>query len=126
MTVEATKATAEKLVAHCRAHTEAQGLDELYDPGAVSVEAVAMPGGGRETRGVAAIKGKHEWWNAAMEVHAASVEGPYLHGEDRFAVIFGFDATDRKTGDRTKMQEVAIYSVDGDGKIVREEFFYTT
>ena len=125
MTVEATRATAAQLVEHCRAHTEAKGLDELYDREAVSVEAMAMPGSdSRETRGVEAIKGKHAWWDAAMEVHSASVDGPFLHGDDRFAVIFGFDATDRKSGERTQMQEVAIYTVNGDGRIVREEFYY--
>jgi hypothetical protein len=125
MTVEATKTTAAKLVEHCRTHTEAQGLDELYDPGAVSVEAFAMPGtDSRESRGVDAIKGKHDWWNSTMELHSASVDGPFVHGDDRFAVIFGFDATDRKSGERTQMKEVAIYTVNGDGKIVREEFYY--
>jgi hypothetical protein len=47
-----------------------------------------------------------------------------MHGEDRFAVIFGFDATSRETGVRTQMQEVGVYTVDRDGRIVREEFFY--
>ena len=96
MSLEATKATAEKLLAHCRAHTEAEGLDELYAPDAVSVEAVAMAGtDSPESRGVEAIKGKHDWWDSAMEVHSEQkIEGPYLHGDDRFAVIFGFDATE--------------------------------
>jgi hypothetical protein len=89
------------------------------------VEAFAMPGtDSRESRGVDAIKGKHDWWNSAMELHSASVDGPFVHGDDRFAVIFGFDATDRKSGERTQMKEVAIYTVNGDGKIVREEFYY--
>ena len=70
------KATAEKLVAHCRAGTERQGLKELYAPDAVSVEATAMPGSGSaETLGVPGIKGKHDWWDSTMEVHSASAEG---------------------------------------------------
>jgi hypothetical protein len=126
MTIEALKATAEKLVAHCRAHTEMQGLDELYDPAAVSVEAMPMPGSdSAETRGVQAIKGKHEWWNSAMEVHSATTDGPYLHGDDRFAVIFEFDATERQSGKRHQMREVAVYTVNPAGRIVREEFYYT-
>jgi ketosteroid isomerase-like protein len=126
MPAEATKTTAEKLLAHCRAHTTIRGLDELYDPDAVSVEATAMPGtDSRETQGVEAIKGKHAWWNSTMDVHKETIEGPYMHGDDRFAVIFGFDATNKQSGDRMQMQEVGIYTVDGAGKIVREEFFYT-
>lgn len=127
MPSEALKTTADKLVAHCRDHTTIAGLDELYDPAAVSVEATVMPGSdGRETHGVPAIKGKHEWWNSAMDVHKETIEGPYLHGDDRFAVIFGFDATNKQSGDRMQMQEVGVYTVDDRGKIVREEFFYTT
>jgi len=127
MTAETTRATADRLVSHCRAGTTQQGLTELYDPDAVSVEAMAMPGGGdRETRGVDGIRGKHEWWDSAMEVHSASAEGPFVHGDDRFAVIFEFDATERTTGKRSGMREVAIYTVDDAGKIVREEFYYST
>lgn len=126
MTAEMLKTTAEKLVAHCRAGTTKQGLDELYDPGAVSVEAMAMPGADSpETVGVDGIRGKHDWWEGAMEVHSASADGPFVHGADRFAVIFAFDATDRNSGRRTQMQEVAVYTVNDGGKIVREEFFYS-
>jgi hypothetical protein len=125
MSRDAMKATADKLVAHCRAGTERQGLQELYDPDAVSAEAMAMPGsGGAETRGLKGIEGKHDWWDGAMEMHSASVDGPYPHGDDRFAVIFEFDSTDRASGRRSQMKEVAVYTVNPAGKIIREEFFY--
>jgi hypothetical protein len=125
MSAETLKTIAEKLVAHCRAGTTKKGLDELYDPDAVSVEATAMTGtDSRETIGVAGIRGKHDWWENAMEVHSASAEGPFLHGDDRFAVIFEFDATDKSSGKRTHMREVGAYTVGGNGKIVREEFYY--
>jgi len=115
---------AQTLVDICRTGQEMAGLDALYHPDAVSVEAMAMPGqqSGAVT-GVAAIKAKHDWWYSAFEVHAAAVEGPYLHGEDRFALIFEMDVTERATGNRTHMREVAIYTVAA-GKITREEFFY--
>lgn len=111
---------AKKLVAHCEAHTEKEGLETLYHPDAVSVEPMAPEGMDPVSKGVAAIKGKHDWWNAAMEVHDVSVDGPYVNG-DRFSVIFGIDATDRKSGQRMQMKEVALYEV-ADGRIVREEF----
>lgn len=127
MSNEILKGTARRLVEHCRAHTERLGLKELYAPDAVSVEAMPMPGSGSaETHGIAAIKGKHDWWDETMEVHSASTEGPFIHGSDRFAVIFAFDATDRSTGQRTQSREVAIYTVDPAGKITREEFYYGT
>ena len=58
-----------------------------------------------------------------MEVHSGSVEGQYLHGANRFAVIFEIDATDKSTNERTQMKELGVYTVR-DAKIVREEFFY--
>ena len=89
---------ANQLVANCREGREMQGLDELYASDAISVEAMPMPGmDSSESAGLAAIKGKHEWWVNAMEVHSASVDGQYLHGADRFAVIFEIDATDKTT-----------------------------
>ncbi|MEM9144622.1 MAG: nuclear transport factor 2 family protein [Pseudomonadota bacterium] len=117
---------ADALVAHCRNNTERDGLDTLYAPDAVSVEAMAMPGtDSREVQGIAGIKGKHDWWDSAFEVHDAKVDGPYPHGDDRFGVIFEIDCTERASGNRSQMKEMAIYHV-ADGKIVREEFFYPT
>lgn len=113
---------ANKLLGHVRGNTTKQGLDELYAPDAVSVEAMDQ-GQGRETKGVEGIKGKHDWWDANFEVHDAQVEGPYPSGDDRFAVVYKLDATYKETGKREKMDEVAIYHV-ADGKIVKEEFFY--
>ncbi len=124
MSAEATRATAEKLVGYCRENNDEACLNELYHPDAVSVEAMAMPGAdSAEAVGVAAIKGKHDWWNSSFEVHSANVDGPYLHGDDRFGVIFEIDATEKASGERNAMKEMAIYTVK-DGKIVREEFYY--
>jgi ketosteroid isomerase-like protein len=116
------KDIAEALVDGCRTGKERANLDRLYHPDAVSVEAADYSGQGRETAGLDGIKGKHDWWDSAMEVHSAEVEGPFLHGDDRFAVIFDIDATDKTSGQRMPMREVAVYHV-ADGRIVREEFF---
>jgi ketosteroid isomerase-like protein len=124
MTSEALKATAEKLVSYCREGKEQQGLGELYAPDAVSVEAMAMDGGDRESRGVEAIRAKHAWWNNSFQVHDLKVEGPFLHGDNAFAVIFEMETSPKAGGERTHMREVAVYHADPAGKIVREEFFY--
>ena len=122
---DALKSVAEALVAHCKAGTEAEGLSTLYDADAVSVEAYAMDASrGRETKGIDGIRGKHAWWDENFEVHNGDVQGPYLHGENQFAVIFELDATNKGSGERTQMKEVAIYTLNDAGKIVREEFFY--
>ncbi len=116
-----TRDIADKLVHHCRNQTEAEGLRTLYAEDAVSVEPMAPEGMDTVTKGRAAIQGKHDWWNANMEVHSAEVEGPFVNG-DSFSVIFEIDATDTNSGQRWKAKEVALYEVDG-GKIVRETFF---
>jgi ketosteroid isomerase-like protein len=113
---------AKELVAGCREHREKQNLHKLYAADAVSVEAIDM-GSGREVVGIEGILGKHAWWESATEVHGGSVEGPFLHGDDRFSVIFEMDTTNKETGQRSQMREVAVYHV-ANGKIVREEFFY--
>lgn len=117
---------AEKLVSHCRNGTEAEGLNTLYAEDCVSVEAAVMPGSdSREANGLDAIRGKHAWWDNAVEVHAFTADGPYPHGDDKFAVIFEADTTMKDTGQRMQMKEVGVYHVK-EGKIVREEFFYPT
>ncbi|PZR00893.1 MAG: hypothetical protein DI533_00810 [Cereibacter sphaeroides] len=115
---------AAELVAGCREGREVENLHKLYSPDAVSVEAADM-GGGRESKGIDAILAKHEWWGANQIVHSFDVEGPFPHGDDRFAVIFEMDTENKQSGRRDQMREVAVYHVK-DSKIVREEFFYPT
>jgi ketosteroid isomerase-like protein len=115
---------ANELVAGCRENRTRENLDRLYAADAVSVEAADF-GGGRETHGLAGIHGKHDWWDGAFIVHGLTVEGPFTHGEDRFAVIFGMDTENKDTGERRSEREVGIYHVK-DGRIVREEFYYAT
>ena len=124
MFAEELKTVASRLVQYCRNNDTATCLDELYAPDAVSVEALAADGeSSAHMIGVGAIKKKHEWWYGLMEVHAGTVDGPYLHGDHRFSVIFEIDATNRETGVRSRMKEVAVYTLAA-GKIVREEFYY--
>lgn len=124
MSREKLKEIADQLVRNCREGQEEKGLKDLYAPDAESIESVAMPGSDSpKTTGVDGIRGKHDWWNNAFEVHASEVEGPFLHGDDRFSVIFSIEATDKASSERMSMKEVGVYTVS-DGKIVREEFYY--
>ncbi|MEX0364968.1 nuclear transport factor 2 family protein [Ruegeria sp. HKCCD8929] len=117
------KEIADELVAGCRENRAKANLDKLYAADAVSVEAADMQGMGREAQGLEAIHGKHEWWESANEVTGGSVSDPFLHGDDRFAVVFEVQGTMKESGESFDMREVAVYHV-ADGKIVREEFFY--
>jgi hypothetical protein len=111
-----------KLVAMCREGKNVECIQELYDRDIVSVEAQAMPNMPAEMRGIDAIVQKNRWWVENHEVHSASAEGPWPHG-DRFIVRFAYDVTNKPSGQRMKLDEVGLYTVKG-GKIVREEFFY--
>ena len=114
---------ANSLAECCNSGREAEALDTLYASDCVSVEALAMGDGGRETAGLDGIRGKHDWWYGAHEVHKVSAEGPFLFGDDQFSLVFDMDVTNKETGERIQMKEVGLYTVSG-GKISREEFFY--
>ena len=121
-----TLSVGKKLVELCREGKHMEAIDELYSPDIVSVEAGAPPGGSPRSEGIAAIKGKGEWWAANHEVHTGEVEGPYPHG-DRFIVRFKYDVTAKAgpmAGKRFVMDEAALYTVK-EGKVVQEEFFYS-
>ncbi|MEQ9325169.1 MAG: nuclear transport factor 2 family protein [Polyangiaceae bacterium] len=117
------KEVANKLVAYCKEGKNLECVDELYGEGIESVEAAAMGDQGRTQKGIEAIRGKNKWWVENHEVHSANVEGPWPHGDEKFAVRFTYDVTNKPSGNRMKMDEIAVYTVDG-GKIVKEEFFY--
>ncbi|MBC7973787.1 MAG: nuclear transport factor 2 family protein [Myxococcales bacterium] len=112
-----------KLVELCKQGKNDEATKTLYAQDIVSVEAGAPPGQSAESRGLEAIIAKGKWWAENHEVHSASCEGPYPHG-DRFIVQFKYDVTNKPSNKRMQMDESALYTVQ-DGKIVREEFFYS-
>jgi len=117
------KEIGQDLVKLCREGKNLECIDRYYAQDIESVEAAAPPGGDRVAKGIEAIKGKNQWWMENHEVHSSSVEGPYPHGNDKFAVRFVIDVTFKPEKKRTKMDEIGVFTVK-DGKIVREEFFY--
>jgi hypothetical protein len=112
---------ANELVSLVKEGKNAEAIEKLYSADIVSVEAVAGPEGDTVT-GIEAVQGKLQWWMNSMEVHEAKVDGPFVNG-DQFAVKFDYDVTDKASGQRYPMIEVAIYTV-ADGKISHERFFY--
>jgi ketosteroid isomerase-like protein len=113
---------ATQLAELCRQGKNMDALNTLFAEDVVSVEAGAPPGMERAAHGLAALKGKSEWWFNNHEIHSHSVTGPWPH-DDRFVIGFQYDITHKPSGQRMKMDEVGLYYVR-DGKIVREEFFY--
>ncbi|MGE0797685.1 MAG: SnoaL-like domain-containing protein [Lautropia sp.] len=106
-----------------RAGKFSEALETLFADDAVSAEAGAPPGGDRFARGKAAIRGKGEWWTANHDVHSFDVTGPWPN-DDRFIVGFRFDVTFKPQNKRFVMEEAGLFTVK-DGKIVKEEFFYS-
>jgi hypothetical protein len=120
----ATQNIAKRYVELCQSGKNDVCIDELFAKDAVSVEAVAMPGMERVVKGIDAIHAKSKAWRENNVVHGAEVSGPYPH-DGRFAVRFMFDVTNKPSGKRMKMDEIGLFTVEN-GKISREEFFYTT
>jgi hypothetical protein len=119
-----TQEIGKRYVALCQQGKSDVCLEELYAKNAVSVEAAPPPGGEKTAKGLDAIKAKGKDWAASHVIHSAEVKGPFPN-EDRFAVHFVFDVTDKPSGKRMKMDEVGLFTVEN-GKITREEFFYPT
>ncbi|MBL8763499.1 MAG: nuclear transport factor 2 family protein [Phycisphaerae bacterium] len=90
-----------------------------WSPAIESIEGVGVA---MSWKGEQAVRAKGAEWMASHRIHGASAEGPYV-GATGFAVKLRMDVEDTKTGQRTMMEEVGVYTVMN-GKIVREEFMY--
>lgn len=112
-----------ELVDLCRRGKNQEAIDRFYSPTVESVEPCALPGMDRIQKGIQAIKGKNQWWVENHDIHGGTIEGPYPHG-DRFILYFKYDVTPKQTGQRMTIEETGLYTVR-DGKIVKEEFFYS-
>ena len=88
-------------------------------PGIESVEGV---GASMAWSGKKAVLAKYRGWEADHEIHDDELEGPWV-GATGFALKFWIDVTQNSTGQRTQMEEIAVYTVHN-GKIVREEFHF--
>ena len=120
----ATHPIAKRYVELCKAGKNEACIDELFAKDAVSVEAAAQPGMERTVKGLDAIRAKSKVWRENNVVHGAEVFGPFPH-DNRFAVRFTFDVTNKPSGKRVKMDEIGLFTIEN-GKISREEFFYST
>jgi hypothetical protein len=123
--MSSTMEVGKKLVELCRQGKAKEAMETLYDPKIVSVEAHSGPSMPQRMEGIAAVKGKAEWWEKNHQVHKAEAAGPWPHG-DRFVVRFTYDVTATggpMAGKRMTLDEAALYTVKN-GKIVQEEFFY--
>jgi hypothetical protein len=122
MTTSETTAIGQKYVSLCKQGKFDTCLEELFSKDAVSVEAWTPPGVDPVARGLSAIRVKGEAWARDHEIHAVELSGPFPL-DQRFAVFFRFDVTNKPSQRRISMEEVGLFTIES-GKIVREEFFY--
>ncbi len=114
------RAIADHVVALAKAgEFEAIG-DTYWDEEVISFEAGDGPMAVCD--GIAAVRAKSEWWASAHEIHSGTADGPWVNG-DQFAVRFIMDVTNKDSGQRIQMDEIALYTIDG-GRIIEERFFY--
>lgn len=111
------------LVALCREGNFLGAVERFYAPDVHSVEPSATPHVPAELIGIELVRAKNHWWIQSYEVHHYCVTGPFI-GDGHFAVHFAYDVTARATGRRSRMTEMALYTVEND-RVTREEFFYS-
>jgi ketosteroid isomerase-like protein len=115
-----TREIAEDVVAMANAgNLDAIGAKYWADD-VVSIE--AFDGPMARVEGREAVHGKGVWWYSAHEIHSVETRGPWVNG-DQFSVGWTMDVTQRESGNRITMDEIALFTV-ADGKIIEERFFY--
>ncbi|MGI9543100.1 MAG: SnoaL-like domain-containing protein [Cyclobacteriaceae bacterium] len=116
-----TKEIANRLIELCSQGEWQQAHDELYSRDAESIEPEGTPWG--NVKGMEAIAKKGEQWSAGIEeFHGVEISEPVV-ADNFFAVRMVSDTTMKGMG-RLQFEELAMYQVQ-DGKIVKEQFFYT-
>ncbi len=116
------KSIANRLVELCRKGQNMEALEELYADNIVSIE----PKGAHNER----VEGKDnvrekskKWYDMVEEIHGGVISNPVI-SSDHFSCSMEMDVTFKGEG-RVKFDEIAVYKV-ANGKIVQEEFFYST
>ncbi|MFK8058216.1 MAG: SnoaL-like domain-containing protein [Saprospiraceae bacterium] len=117
-----TQEVANRLVELCRANKQQQAIEELYHQDIVSVEPEGSPFG--TVKGLAAIAEKGKQFEAMVEsFNSSSVSDPIV-AENFFSCNMISNVNMRGVPVPVDMDEICVYTVNN-GKIVKEEFFYT-
>lgn len=117
-----TQEVANRLVELCRKGQFTEAIEELFADDAISIEGEHAPQ--PRTEGKANILKKGEQFSSMVdEWHGGEVSAPVV-SSDFFSVMMSMDIT-YKGKERTQEDEICVYQVK-DGKIVSEQFFYST
>lgn len=112
---------AHKFAELCRQGKNSDVMRTMYSPTIVSIES-----DGKQTAGQQPVIKKSDDRIADHIFNGETVAGPFFNGAnpDQFVVYFTLDVTPKATGKRITLEEVAVYTVNKDDQITREQFFY--
>ena len=117
-----THEVANQLVDLCRQGKWEECIEKYYSPEIMSVEPEGGPWG--TVQGLAAIAKKGEEWQAMVkEFHSSEISDPIV-AENFFSITMKSSVTMNGMDHPINMDEVCVYEVQ-DGKVVKEQFFYT-
>jgi len=117
-----TQEVANRLIELCREGKYEQAVKELYSPEIVSVEPEGMPN--RIVKGLDAIAEKSAKFESMLEKVNSNIISDPIVAENFFSCTMLMNVQFKGAPVATDMDEVCVYTVN-DGKIVKEEFFYT-
>ena len=117
-----TQEVAIRLVELCRTGKHEQAVKELYSPEIVSVEPEGAPN--RIVKGLEEIAKKGMNFQQMIEKMNSSVVSDPIVAENFFSCTMLMNVQMKGIPGAIDMDEVCVYTVNN-GKIVREEFFYT-
>ena len=117
-----TQEVANRLVALCREGKFEEAVRELYAPDIISIEPEGTPN--RIVQGLEAIAAKSSKFESMIEkTYKSSISDPIV-AENFFSFGMYMNVQMKGVPVPIDMDEVCVYNVK-DGKIVKEEFFYT-
>jgi len=114
-----TQDVAEGFIALCREGRLEEAGERWWADDVVSVEPRLSDG--ERISGKTEVTAKGSRWFAGNELHSIEVEGPWLN-RDQFIMRFRMDFTNRMTGERRFVDEMALLTVTN-GRISEERFF---
>jgi len=117
-----TQEVANRLVELCRTGNYEQAHKELYAQDALSVEPEGVPN--RTSQGLEALAQKGQKFEEMVEtMHKSEVSDPIV-AENFFSCSMKMNMTMKGVPQPVDMDELCMFTVK-DGKITKEEFFYT-
>ncbi len=116
-----TQEVADRLAELCGQGQFDKAFEELYSDDIISKEPDGFPDA--LVQGKEAVGLKQKQFNESVEAFHGVVVSKPIVAENFFSVSMKMDVT-FKGAPRMDMEEIAVYNVK-DGKIVREDFFFT-